>query len=71
MPLMLRRGSHLLALVLLVPLAADLLAFTLTGSDIRWHLAVALDRLWIQVLAPVFLIIAAQIAQLDTDRRDG
>jgi hypothetical protein len=62
-----RRGGHLLLLLVLGPLAADLLAFVLTGSDVRWHLAVALDRLWMQVLSPVFVIIAGQIHRLASD----
>ncbi len=52
-----RAAEHGLALLLLVPLAADLLAFTVTGSEVRWHLAVALDRLWLQV-APLMILIA-------------
>jgi hypothetical protein len=62
--------AHLLVLLVLLPLAADLLAFVVTGSEVRWHLAVALDRIWMQLLAPVFVIIAGQLA-LVTCRRDS
>ena len=59
------------ALLLLLPMAADLVAFTLTGSEITWHLAVALDRVWIQVLGPVFLISGAQLALLGAATRQS
>ncbi|MFQ5719863.1 MAG: hypothetical protein ACE5IK_09980 [Acidobacteriota bacterium] len=61
-PALRRRPSHLLSLLLGLPLAADLAAFTLTGSQIEWHLSVALDRVWIQLLGVLFIIIARQIA---------
>jgi hypothetical protein len=54
--------AHLLLLLVVLPLAADLLAFVVTGSQVRWHLAVALDRLWMQLLSPAFVIMAGQMA---------
>ncbi|MFQ5669540.1 MAG: hypothetical protein ACE5HD_03345 [Acidobacteriota bacterium] len=59
-----RRHPHRLALLVLIPLAADGLAFILSTSDIHWHLAVALDRLWMQVLVPAFMVAGGQVASL-------
>ncbi|MFQ5767574.1 MAG: hypothetical protein ACE5ID_06275, partial [Acidobacteriota bacterium] len=68
------RGRHLLLPLLLLPLGADLLAFTVTGSGIVWHLSVALDRLWLQVV-PILLMVAAgqwsRLASLDGQRAAG
>jgi hypothetical protein len=62
--------ATLVALPLIVlPLAADLLAYTFTGSDIAWHLTVSLDRLWMQVVAPV--ILCAAFAAGTPDDRTG
>ena len=47
--------------LLVLPLAADFLAYILTGSSIAWHLAVSLDRLWIHLLVPVLGIFATQL----------
>jgi hypothetical protein len=58
-------GSHLLALLIALPLAADLLAFTLTGSEIRWHLGVALDRLLLQVTPLVIILTGGMMARLE------
>ena len=57
-------GSHLLLLLIILPLAADLLAITVTGSEVRWHLAVALDRLWLQVAPLVILMAGGQLGRL-------
>jgi len=62
-------GSHLLAFLIALPLAADLLAFTLTGSEIRWHLAVALDRLILQVTPLIIILTGGLLARLDPGRR--
>ncbi len=65
-----RRGGHGLILLVALPLAADLLAFVVTGSTIRWHLAVALDRLWMQVAFPLLLMAAGQAARLADGEAD-
>jgi len=65
--LILRRGtggSHLLILLIVLPLAADLLAFTLTGSEVRWQMTVALDRLWMQVAPLLILMGGGQLGRL-------
>ena len=64
-----RPGSHLLALLIALPLAADLLAFTLTGSEIRWHLGVALDRLLLQVTPLIIILTGGLMARLETRPR--
>lgn len=62
-------GSHLLALLIALPLAADLLAFTVTGSNIRWHLGVALDRLLLQVAPLVIILTGGLMARLESRHR--
>lgn len=59
-------GTHLLALLIVLPLAADLLAFTITGSEIRWHLGVALDRLLLQVTPLIIILTGGLMARLES-----